>query len=74
MDGTRLGSFNNSNNEYDSNNEIKINSGDINLPANTPDTNNTVPIPNQSQLTYYQKLKAKQKELNELLGQSIVKE
>ena len=59
IDSTGLSSFNNSDNEYDSNDKIEINTRDINLLANTSDTNNTSSIPNQSQLTYYQKLKAK---------------
>ena len=46
IDGTRLGSLNNSDNEYNSNDEIEISIGDINLPADTLDTNNTSSIPN----------------------------
>ena len=74
MDSARLGSFSNSDNECDSNDKIEINMGDINLLADTSDTNNTLSIPNQSQLAYYQKLEVKWKELIELLGQSAVKE
>ena len=56
IDSARLDSFNNSVNECnkDSNDEIEINFGYINLLANTPDTNNTTSIPNQLLLTYYQ--------------------
>ena len=46
MDSARLSSFNDSNNEYDSNDEIEISMGDINLPADTSDTNNTSSISN----------------------------
>ena len=76
IDDAGLNSFNDSDNKSnkDSNDEIEINSGDINLPADTQGTNNAASMPNELPLTYHQKLKVKQKELHELLGKSMVKE
>ena len=61
IDSDGLDSFNNSDNECDedANDEIEINSGNMNLLANAPDTNNTTLMPNKLPLTYYQKLEAK---------------
>ena len=59
MDSARLDLFNNSDNKCDSNDEIEINTGDMNLPADALDTNNTSSISNQLQLVYHQKLKVK---------------
>ena len=76
IDDARLDSFNDSDNECNenTNNEVEINTGNITLPADTPDTNDATAIANESLLTYHQKLEAKRKERNELIGKRAVKE
>ena len=61
MDSARIDTFSDSDNESNdnSNDEIEINTGDINVPADTPDTNNNASTPNESSLTYHQKLETK---------------
>jgi len=76
MDSAGIDTFSDSDNESNdnSNDEIEINTGDINVPADTPDTNNNASTPNESSLTYHQKLETKRKELDKLLGKSVVRE
>ena len=57
----------------DSNKEIEFNIGDVNAPADTPETNNDTTTPNESPSTYHEKLEKKRKELEDLLGKTIIR-